>query len=222
MFLDNSRKVQEKKLTYLSTAKFNSMASCMQAIKNDAVLGDFLEFGVALGGSGICIASELDGTRRFAGFDLFGMIPPPGDKDGPIPQGRFDVIKSGKSEGIGGDKYYGYISNLRDVVIGNFMQFGLRVDGEKIALVQGLFEDTLPHQPERTIAFAHLDCDWYDPVMYCLNYVTPRLSPGGFIILDDYNDWPGCKKAADEFVAAHPDLEVKRAQPHAVLYKRPV
>jgi O-methyltransferase len=84
----------------------------------------------------------------------------------------------------------------------------------------GLYEETLPKQPATTIAFAHVDCDWYEPVTLFLKYVAPRLSPGGIIILDDYNDWPGCKKASDEFCARHPELEVKRRDPHCVLRRR--
>lgn len=220
MFMDTAAKVKEKNLTYLSDDKLRSMDSSIASIKRNGIPGDFLEFGLALGGSGICIASELDGDRRFIGFDVFGMIPPPGEKDGPDPNHRYEIIKSGASAGIGGDRYYGYFDNLRDVVTKNFDACGLRVDGRRIALVEGLYEETLPRQPEMTIAFAHVDCDWYEPVMLCLDYIAPRLSPAGMIILDDYNDWPGCKKATDEFCARHPELEVKRTQPHCVLSKR--
>jgi asparagine synthase (glutamine-hydrolysing) len=185
MFMKTASEVKKKNLTYLSDDKLRSMNSCITFIKRNGVPGDFLEFGIALGGSGICIASELDADRRFI-VDVFGMIPPPSEKDGAGPNDRYEIIKSGGSTGIGGDRYYGYIDNLRDVVIKNFEEFGLRVDGRRIALVQGLYEVTLPKQPEMTIAFAHIDCDWYEPVKVCLEYIVPCLSPGGIIILDDY------------------------------------
>jgi O-methyltransferase len=220
MFMETASKVKKKNLTYLGNDKLESMNSCIASIKRNGVPGDFLEFGIALGGSGICIASELDGDRRFIGFDVFGMIPSPGEKDGPGPNDRYEIIKSGGSPGIGGDRYYGYVDNLHDVVVKNFEDYGLRIDGRRIALVQGLYEETLPKQSEMTIAFAHVDCDWYEPVMLCLEYVAPRLSPGGIIILDDYNDWPGCKMATDVFCTRHPELEVKRTHPHCVLSKR--
>ena len=44
------------------------------------VAGDFVECGVALGGAAACIASQLDGARRFLGFDLFGVIPAPASR----------------------------------------------------------------------------------------------------------------------------------------------
>jgi asparagine synthase (glutamine-hydrolysing) len=220
MFMDIASKVRQRNLTYLGVDRFESMNSCLQSIKQRKIPGDFLEFGIALGGSAICIASELDRDRRFVGFDVFGMIPPPGEKDGLGPNERYETIKTGRSAGIGGDPYYGYVDNLLSMVVKNFAEFGLAVDGDKISFVPGLYETTLPRQPERAIAFAHIDCDWYEPVMACLAYVAPRLSPGGVIILDDYHDWPGCRRACDEFRAGRSDLEIIRERPHCVLRKR--
>lgn len=213
-------RVRERKLTYLGENRLFSIESAIAAIKYCRVAGNFVEFGIASGGSGICIASMLGGGRRYIGFDVFGMIPPPGEKDDAASMERFRIIKEGRSSGVGGEKYYGYIDNLHDLVVKNFSDFGLVVDGDRIVLVPGLFEDTLPRQPEQVIAFAHIDCDWYDPVMQCLEYVVPRLSVGGIIILDDYGDWAGCRKAADEFLARHPELTIVRVTPHAVISKR--
>jgi len=44
------------------------------------------------------------------------------------------------------------------------------------------------------------DVDWYDPVKTCLDRIWPHLIVGGVIILDDYQDWGGCRKATDEFL----------------------
>jgi O-methyltransferase len=43
------------------------------------------------------------------------------------------------------------------------------------------------------------------------------LPSGGFLILDDYNDYGGCRKAVDEFLAADARFELMRTSPHAVL-----
>ena len=217
MFRTIPQKVRELNLTYLGEDKLNSMSECISTVKQQGVEGNFLEFGVALGGSGICIASELDDGRSFFGLDVFGMIPPPSEKDGAVPNERYHIIRSGKSKGIGGNKYYGYIENLKNVVISNFKMFNLIVDNQKIRLIEGLYEDTIPTLPDMKIAFCHIDCDWYEPVLLCLSYATPRLSSGGIIVLDDYNDWPGCKKATDEFCESHPELTINRKVPHAVL-----
>jgi O-methyltransferase len=211
--------VLRRKLTYLSPDRLNSLYECMDAVRMGNVPGDFTEFGVALGGSGACMAAALDGDRRYFGFDVFGMIPPPTEIDGERVNARYKLIASGQSHGIAGSVYYGYIENLYDVVKATFSSLGLPVDDRRISLVRGLFADTLPNYGDVKIAVAHLDCDWYEPVAYCLNYVWPRLSPGGFIILDDYNDWEGCKKAADEFMASTNGVELVRLLPHAVIRK---
>jgi O-methyltransferase len=85
--------------------------------------------------------------------------------------------------------------------------------------VKGLFEDTLPRTRMGGVALAHIDCDWYDPVLYCLGQVHSALAVGGFMILDDYNDWPGCKQATDDFCARQKDVAAIRTRPHAVLQK---
>ena len=54
------------------------------------------------------------------------------------------------------------------------------------------------------VAFAHIDVDWYEPVKVSLERIFPYLSAGGCIVLDDYHDWGGCKKATDEFLATVP------------------
>lgn len=69
--------------------------------------GDFAEFGVALGGSAIVLGTSLDGRRCFDGYDVFGMIPPPGEKDGEDSKKRYRIIEARKSASIGGDVYYG-------------------------------------------------------------------------------------------------------------------
>ena len=89
-------------------------------------------------------------------------------------------------------------------MVENFGRFGQPVDGRRVSLYKGFFEDTL--QPQTDIAFAHIDCDWYDPVKRCLERIVPRLSPGAYVVLDDYNDYGGCRRA--EFLEAGPDVDV--------------
>ena len=168
------------------------------------------------------MARSLDKGRRYIGFDLFGTIPQPSERDGARPHERYKTIASGQSAGIGGDTYYGYIANLYEVVRGNFASLECPVDDRRIKLVKGLFEDTLPKNGNVKIALAHIDCDWFDPVTTCLEYVWPKLSDGGIVILDDYNDWDGCKKATDQFLAVSSGFEIITLQPHAVIKKKSV
>ena len=214
-----AQRVMADHLTYLDAAKMQSLRSCVATVKADAVPGDFLEFGVALGGSAICLASALDGARRFAGFDVFAMIPPPSDRDGAQSRARYRTITAGKSRGTGGDTYYGCLDDLHARVVESFRRYGLTVDGDRIRLIRGLFEETLPHFPPAPVALAPIDCDWVDPVLLCLRHIVAKLSPGGFVIVDDHNDWPGARDATDQILREHPEVTMIRQRPHAVLRK---
>jgi len=202
-----ARQVRGERLSYLSPAKFARLERILgEALKTP---GDVVEFGVALGGSAIVIAAKARAAgRRFAGFDVFAMIPPPtSDKDDEKSKARYEQIVSGKSAGIGGDVYYGYRSDLYEAVVESFGRHGVPT-GPDVQLVKGLFEDTWPSFKTDAIAFAHVDCDWYEPVRYCLEAVAEKLSPGGIIVLDDYNDYGGCRTATDEFLQRNPDFRL--------------
>lgn len=202
-----ARQVREEGLTYLSLPKFDRLLAETDRLRDARIPGDFVEFGLALGGSGIVLAraARRDG-RGFAGYDVFGMIPPPtSDKDDDKSRQRYETIRSGGAKGLKGGEYYGYVDDLFDRVTGHFARHGVPVDGTGIRLVRGLFEDSWPRDPVERIALAHLDCDWYDPVRFCLNAVADRVSPGGAIVLDDYNDYGGCRIATDEFLLQRPD-----------------
>lgn len=199
-----ARAVTAEGLTYLSPAKLQRLELALDGVRE--VPGDFAEFGVALGGSAILIASHAQ-SRRFHGFDLFGMIPPPtSEKDDDKSRERYQAIRSGQSRGINGEIYYGYRDDLLSQVKASFERHGLAVDGERIVLHEGLFEDTLPRAEIVAVAFAHIDCDWYDPVNYCLRWIGPRLSVGGAILIDDFHDYGGCRTAVQEFLADHPEF----------------
>jgi asparagine synthase (glutamine-hydrolysing) len=145
------------------------------------------------------------------------MIPPPSENDPPEVHERYAIIASGQSKGLGDDEYYGYQQDLRQSVERAFAAHGIPVDGERVALHEGLFEDTL--EPSGPVALAHIDSDWYDPVTLCLTRLWPVLSSHGRIVIDDYNDYAGCKQAVHEFLAANRDAELLQVKPNAVLSK---
>lgn len=215
-----ARTVKKQKLTYLSDAKLLRLDQALRQTATED--GAFVEFGVALGGSAIIIASAAAAARRrFFGFDVFGLIPPPvSGKDDAKSRQRYEVIASGQATGIGGDRYYGYRDNLYDDVVKAFRRNGLTVDGQTISLVKGLFEDTLPRTDLGRVAFCHIDCDWYDPVKFCLERIAPRLTPGGLILLDDYHDYGGCAQATREFLSANTAFVLSDG-PNVILKKRP-
>lgn len=213
-----ARSVRDQKLTYLSVDKLYSLMRAAREVEAAGVTGTFLEFGVALGGSAICLAT-LAGKRGFAGYDVFGMIPPPSAMDSADSHERFAAIKSGDAAGIEGDAYYGYDAALYDKVVAAMSRNGVTVDGKRVRLIKGLFEDTVRFTSGDKIAFAHIDCDWFEPVAFCLDAILPHLSPGGIIICDDYNDFEGCRRAVDNFLAKNPTMRMRIARPHAVLVK---
>ena len=201
-----SREVLRDNLTYLSTEKLRRIERAVQSTR--LVPGDIVEFGVALGGSAIIMATSKGASRRFIGFDVFSMIPPPtSEKDDAHSLERYEIIKSGQSTGIGGDEYYGYRSDLLSDVKQAFERHRVPVDGKDIRLVEGLFEETWKPANVGVISLAHIDCDWYDPVKFCLNAICEKLNPGGIIVLDDYHDYGGCRTAVDEFREVRTDFE---------------
>lgn len=200
-----TRRVLRENLTYLPIAKLQRIERAVR--ETASTQGDIVEFGVALGGSGIILAQDARPDRRFHGFDVFAMIPPPtSDKDDAKSKERYELIQSGQSTGLGGDLYYGYRDDLLSDVKAAFARHGAGVDGRAVLLHKGLFENTWHNAGVERIALAHIDCDWYDPVRFCLSVCADRLSEGGLIIIDDYNDYGGCRVAVDEFLVERTDF----------------
>ena len=157
--------------------------------------------------TGIILAHGAGEQRRFIGFDVFDMIPPPSSaKDDDKSRVRYELIRAGKSRGIQGDEYYGYRSNLLEEAELAFARNGVPVDGERIVLVKGLFEETWPTINVPAIALVHIDCDWYHPVRFCLNACAGKMCTDGLVVIDDYYDWAGCHAAVDEFLAERKDF----------------
>ena len=184
-------------LTYLGKYALLDLHEQVTRIENARIDGVIIEAGCALGGSAIVMAMAKSHPRPFYIYDVFGMIPPPSDKDGKDIHQRYEEIKKGKSGGIGGRTYYGYEINLFDKVVNNFHSHGVSVEENNVRLVKGLYQDTL--YPDAKVALAHIDCDWYESVKLCLERIEPLLSPGGVLVIDDYYLWSGCKRAVNEY-----------------------
>lgn len=197
--------VSREQLTFLTPDKLKLLQEELEAVLQAGVKGDICEFGLAWGGSSVLIAQQASKEHPYHGFDVFGMIPPPSsEKDDDFSRERYEVIKAGRAEGFGGNEYYGYRDDSYGKVEALFARFGRPVDNQAIFLHKGLFEETLPSFASTAVAFAHIDCDWYDPVRVTLGAMHSRLSLGGRMIIDDYPEFGGCKAATDEFLAAHP------------------
>lgn len=201
-----ARRVKQRRLTYLSSAKIRNLERCLRDIEARQVAGDVIEAGIALGGSAILLASQMGRERRFHGYDVFGRIPAPSECDDEKSRARFAVIESGRAKGLGDGAYYGYVESLYEQVSSNFESFGLAVDGKRVSLHRGLFAETMHFPPAARVALAHIDCDWYEPVRLCLERLYPVWSVGGYYVIDDYNDYGGCRKAVEEFLAGRQDV----------------
>jgi O-methyltransferase len=127
----------------------------------------------------------------------------------------FDSFQGFDSESVTGDLDLGEVNNKARNKMG-YRDFTLeqvkskirsfRIDN--ITLVPGYFSQsfkTLP--PDLRFSFVHLDVNLYESYREALEFFYPRLDPSGIILLDEYNDppWPGCNKAADEFLAGKPE-----------------
>ena len=160
------------------------------------VPGDVAECGVFKGGSLMAIALYLRENRlakRVYGLDSFQGF------DGSVQK---DIELGGAEDGekrVGG---FGATS-LADV---RAKLAGLCLL-DTVTLVPGYFADTLETLPSASFSFVHLDCDIYESYIQTLKYFYPRMSPGGIILFDEYNDscWPGCNLAVDKFLAEKPE-----------------
>ncbi|MBA3623119.1 MAG: class I SAM-dependent methyltransferase [Methylibium sp.] len=191
--------VVERNLTYLSPERLYNLVSTCRTISEARVPGAFIEAGCALGGSTVLLAKLKPEGVPLRVYDVFATIPPPSDADGVDVHERYAAIVRGESKGINGDTYYGYEKDLLAIVKRKLSSFGIEPQRDHVELIQGLLQERLT--VEEPVAFAHVDVDWYEPVMACLQRIVPRLAVGGALILDDYNDWSGCRKAADEYFA---------------------
>ena len=208
-------RVRSERLTYLKEANLAALARIVVGLERDQTPGLIIEAGTARGGSAIVMAAAKATERPMKVYDVFGMIPPPTEKDGADVHRRYGVITRGESKGVAGDTYYGYRDNLYSEVTESFGRLGVEVGAHNVELLQGLFADTLVL--DEPVALAHLDGDWYESTMTCLERITPLLVPGGRIVLDDYYAWSGCRTAVDEYFAGRAGFQIeRRAKVHVV------
>ncbi len=153
--------------------------------------------------------------RELQVYDVFGMIPPPTEDDGEQVAGRYATISEGRATGRDGETYYGYRDDLLGEVTESFARHGVPAPDSRVSLVRGLFQDTITG--DEPVALAHVDGDWYESTMTCLERIAPRLVPGGRIVIDDFHTWAGCAKAVEEYFTGRPGFRVEmRAKVHVV------
>lgn len=95
-------------------------------------------------------------------------------------------------------------------------------DSERLHFYPGYFPATTVSLPEQSYALVHLDADLYKPTLQALEYFYPRLSPGGVMIIHDYNHiWEGVRQALHEFTPTIPEqlLELADRQGSVMLVR---
>ncbi|NQT55510.1 MAG: class I SAM-dependent methyltransferase [Desulfobacteraceae bacterium] len=211
-------RVHNDHLTYIDKIALVDLAKIVIENEEKSINGAIVETGCALGGSALLIAKAKKRNRPLAIYDVFGMIPPPSKKDGQDIHERYKKILVGKSQGIDGDIYYGYENDLLNKVKRSFHAYDLEPKRNSIIFIRGLYQDTvnIDHQ----ISLAHIDCDWYESTMVCLERIAPHIVPGGTIVIDDYYHWSGCRTAVGEYFKGKKQYELRHRSRLHVIKKR--
>ena len=159
------------------------------------VPGNFVELGVFRGASFSRFRKlgwllHPDHHRKFVGFDVFGAFPNADfAPDEPVLRTQHAAYGD---RGIGRDEFL----------------LLLRGQGlaENVELIEGDIRETLPTylaaHAEMSVAIANIDVDLYEPTRIAMEQLFPRVPRGGIVILDDYEGFPGAKRAIDEYLAA--------------------
>ena len=199
--------MRRRNLTYLSPRKLRTLERCVDLIETHKVPGDIVEAGVALGGSAILLSTRAH--RQTVSRLRRVRDDPAAWREGSARRARAlrATIREGRSKGIGSDVYYGYRDDLFEHASRVLAEFGGPGRRSGVQLKRGLFEDTL--HPTGPVALAHVDSDWYEPVLPLPVAHRPHtFRRAGSSVLDDYHDYGGCRRAAAEFLAEHSEWRV--------------
>jgi len=83
----------------------------------------------------------------------------------------------------------------------NFARYGLL--DEQVVFVKGYFSETLPDLDSNALSLIRLDGDLYESTMDSLENLYPKLSHGGYCIIDDFSTLTDCRKAVENYRAKH-------------------
>lgn len=107
-----------------------------------------------------------------------------------------------------------------DGVQSNFARYGLLDD--QVVFVKGYFSETLPTLAAPTFSLIRLDGDLYESTMDALTHLYPKLSSGGYCIIDDFSSFTDCRKAVEDYRAAHGVVTpLQTVDHHAVYWQKP-
>ncbi|WJK34283.1 TylF/MycF family methyltransferase [Solwaraspora sp. WMMA2065] len=177
--------------TMIGLRRLDNLERCVTEVIRNQVPGDLIETGVWRGGACIFMRALLKAygeTDRVVWVaDSFRGLPRP-DPD------RLEDVEDALWKEP-------FLAVPLDRVQANFRRYGLLDD--QVRFLPGWFEETLPTADVDRVAVMRLDGDLYDSTMVALDSLYPKLSAGGYVIVDDYHAVRGCRQAVDDFRRAH-------------------
>ncbi|HAC14679.1 MAG TPA: macrocin O-methyltransferase [Bacteroidetes bacterium] len=173
-------------LTMIGLKRLNHLHVCIRDVIQQNIPGDFIETGVWRGGTTIFMKATLkafgDTSRNVWVADSFEGLPVP-DSSNPK-----EIQKDIDPEKI--------LAVPLHEVKNNFKSYSLL--DERVKFLPGWFKDTLPDAPIEKLSIMRLDGDFYESTMDALEHLYPKLSSGGYVIIDDYS-LMSCRNAVHEF-----------------------
>ena len=199
-------------LTVLDEPPLRNVEECVAQILREGIPGDLIECGVFRGGVCVLMRGLLkafgDKTRKVWVADSFQGLPAPDPLVSPLDAFSHELLK----------------------VIGAFQMSQAAVEegfracdllDEQVCFLPGWFHESLPVAPIESLALLRLDGDYYESTMPALRHLYPKLSPGGFIIIDDYGITNlGARRAVQEYREAEGITEPLLPVNHFVYYWR--
>ena len=171
--------------------QLDNLQFCVEDVLAHNVAGDLIETGVWRGGATIFMRAVLKAhgvsDRRVWVADSFSGLPPP------------DAAKY-PSDSDDAHHTIDLLAVSLDEVKSNFKKYELL--DEQVCFLPGWFRDTLPSAPIKQLAVIRLDGDMYESTMDALTALYPKLSPRGYLIVDDYG-LSGCKQAVHDYRQAN-------------------
>jgi O-methyltransferase len=173
-------------------ARVKALANAMKDIEASKIDGAFVEVGVAAGHSSVLAAlmSSRFQPREFFLFDTFEGF-------GETPDERDMLGRSISSYDLSA---YTGVECQSGMVRDRMRSAGIR--DENLLIVEGRVEETVSQFAPKKISILRLDADLYSPTKIALEIMYDRVQPGGWLIIDDYGHWDGCRRATEEFFAS--------------------
>ncbi|MGH9227176.1 MAG: TylF/MycF/NovP-related O-methyltransferase [Acidimicrobiales bacterium] len=177
-------------LTMVGRRRLHNFRELIERAIDEGIPGDILEAGVWRGGASILaravLASRGVTDRRIIVADSFEGLPPPSEEFPADAGAEFHTHPE--------------LAVSLEQVRANFDRFGLL--DEQVVFLKGWFRDTMPLVDAEALAVLRLDGDMYESTIVPLEHLYDRLSPGGWVIVDDYHLMAACREAVQDFLAA--------------------